>query len=55
MEKNTLHKMNRRKSSRIGYGLQRNSSPKHVIEGKIGGRIKVTEEEEGELNSYWMT
>jgi hypothetical protein len=28
--------------------------PKHVIEGKIGERIEVKEDEEGELSSYWM-
>jgi hypothetical protein len=41
-------------SSRIGHGLKRNSPPKHVIEGKIGVRIKVAEDEKGELSSYWI-
>jgi hypothetical protein len=27
---------------------------KHGVEGKIEGRIEVTENEEGELSSYWM-
>jgi hypothetical protein len=43
-----------RNSSCIGHGLHWNCLPKHVIEGKTGGRIEVTEDEEGELSSYWM-
>jgi len=31
-----------------------NCHPKHVIEGKTGGGIVVTEDEEGELSTYWM-
>jgi hypothetical protein len=34
--------------------LQWNCDPKHVIEVKLGGRIVVTEDEEGELSSYWI-
>jgi hypothetical protein len=48
----TLHKINRRMSSRIGHGLKRNSPPK--TQGKIGVRIKVAEDEKGELSSYWI-
>jgi hypothetical protein len=34
--------------------LRRNCLLKHVIEGKIEGRIKVTEDEEEDVSSYWM-
>jgi hypothetical protein len=34
--------------------LHWNCPTKHVIEGKIVRRIEVTEDEEGELSSYWM-
>jgi hypothetical protein len=41
-ERNILHTVNRRKANWIGYILCRNCLLKHVIEGKIEGRIEVT-------------
>jgi hypothetical protein len=40
-EKNILHTVNRRKDNWIGHILRRNCLIKHVIEGKIEGRIEV--------------
>jgi hypothetical protein len=42
-ERNILQKIKRRKANWIGHILRRNSLLKHVIEGKIKGRIEVTE------------
>ena len=42
-EENPTHKKKRRKANWIGYILHRNCLLKHVIEGKIQGRIQVTE------------
>jgi hypothetical protein len=41
-ERNVLHTVERRKANWIGHILCRNCLLKHVIEGKIGGRIEVT-------------
>jgi hypothetical protein len=41
-ERNILHTIKRRKASRIGHILRRNCLLKHVIEGKIVGRIEMT-------------
>jgi hypothetical protein len=41
-ERNTLHRIKRRKSNWIGHILRRNCLLKHVIEGKIVVRIYVT-------------
>jgi hypothetical protein len=41
-ERNILHTTKRRKASWIGHILRRNCLLKHVIEGKIAGRIEVT-------------
>jgi hypothetical protein len=40
---NILHTVNRRKANWIGHFLQRNCRLKHVTEGKIEGRLEVTE------------
>jgi hypothetical protein len=42
-EKNILHAIKKRRTNWIGHILRRNCLLKHVIEGKIGGRIEVTE------------
>jgi hypothetical protein len=42
-EKNILHTIKRKKDSCISHILRRNCHPQLVIEGKIVGRIKVTE------------
>jgi hypothetical protein len=34
--------------------LRRNCLLKHVIEGKIDGRIDVTERREDDVSIYWM-
>ena len=39
---NILHKITNRKSNWIGYILRRNGLVKHVIEGKMKGRIEMT-------------
>jgi hypothetical protein len=54
-EKNVLHTIKIRKSNRICHMLGRNCILKHVTEGKIQGRIEVTEHDEEDRSSYWMT
>jgi hypothetical protein len=41
-EMNILHTIQRRKANWIGHILRRNCLLKHVVEGKIEGRIEVT-------------
>jgi len=41
-QRNILHTVKRRKGNWIGYSWRGNCFLKHVIEGKIEGRIKVT-------------
>jgi hypothetical protein len=41
-DRNILQKLKERKVNWIGHILRRNCLLKHVIEGKIGGRIDVT-------------
>jgi hypothetical protein len=41
-ERNILHTITRRKANCIGHILRRNCPLKHVIEGKLEGRIEVT-------------
>jgi hypothetical protein len=41
-ERNILHKISRRKTNWIGHILLKNCLLKHVIEGKMEGRIEVT-------------
>jgi hypothetical protein len=41
-ERNILHTIRRRKANWIGHILRRNCLLKHVIEGKLEGRIEVT-------------
>jgi ppGpp synthetase/RelA/SpoT-type nucleotidyltranferase len=40
-ERNILHKIQRRKANWIGHILSRNCLLKHVIEGKLEGRIEM--------------
>jgi hypothetical protein len=42
-ERNILHTIERRKANSIGHTLRTNCLLKHVMEGKIEGRIKVIE------------
>ena len=39
---NILHKIKRRKANWIGHILHRNYLLKHIIEGKIEGKVEVT-------------
>jgi hypothetical protein len=41
-ERNILHTIKRRKDNWIGHILRRNCLLKHVIEGKLEGRIEMT-------------
>ena len=41
-DRNILHTIKRRKANWIGHMLRRNCLLKHVTEGKIDGRTKVT-------------
>jgi hypothetical protein len=45
-ERNILHAIKRRKANWIGHILRRNCLLKHVIEGKVEGRIEVMERRE---------
>jgi hypothetical protein len=41
-ERNIVHTIKRRKANWIGHTLRRNCLLKHVIEGKLEGRIEMT-------------
>jgi hypothetical protein len=41
-ERNIVHTIKRRKANWIGHILRRNCFIKHVIEGKLEGRIEMT-------------
>jgi hypothetical protein len=41
-ERNIVHTIKRRKANGIGHILRRNCLLKHVIEGKLEGRIQMT-------------
>ena len=45
-DRNILQTIKRRKVNCKGHILSRNCLLKHVIEGKVGGRIEVTERRE---------
>jgi len=51
-ERNVLHAIKRRKATWIGHILSRNCFLKHVIEGKIKGRIEVRGRRERKISSY---
>jgi hypothetical protein len=50
-----LHEISKRKANWIGHILRKISHLQQVIEGKITGRYKLQEDEEGNVGSYWMT
>jgi hypothetical protein len=54
-DRNILHTVKRRKANWIGHILRRNCLLKHVIEGKIEGKMEVLKDEEEDVSSYWMT
>jgi len=43
------------KTNSIGHTMRRNRIVKHVMEGKTEGRIKLWEDEEGEVSSFGGT
>jgi hypothetical protein len=51
-ERNVLHIIKRRKGDRSGNILSRNCLLKHVIEGKIKGRIEVKGRRGRKVSSY---
>jgi hypothetical protein len=54
-EWNILHIIKRRKANWIGHILRKNFLLKHVIEGKLEGRIEKMGRQEESVSSYWMT
>ena len=54
-ERNVLQAVKRRKANLIGHILRRNCLIRHFIEGEIEGRIKLQDDEEKEVSSYWVT
>jgi hypothetical protein len=52
-ERNIVHTIKRGKANWIGHILCRNCLLKHVIEGKLEGRIEMTGRRG--RSSYWMT
>jgi hypothetical protein len=54
-ERNILHKIKLIQANWIGHILRRNCLLKHVIEGKLEGRIEMTGDEGEDVSSYWMT
>ena len=54
-ERNITHKTTRRKANCFGRSLSRKLLLRQVIEGKTGGRVKATEDEEEYVSRYWMT
>jgi hypothetical protein len=53
-ERNIVHTIKRRKADWIGHILCRNCFLKHVIEGKLEGRIEMRDDEEEDVSVYWM-
>jgi len=51
-ERNVLHTVKRRNANWIGHILSRNCLLKHVIEGKIKGRIEVKGRRGRKISSY---
>ena len=56
-QRNILHEITKRKANWIGHTriLCRNCLLKQVIEGNIRGRLKLQEDEEENVRSYWTT
>jgi hypothetical protein len=54
-QRNILHEINKREAKWISHILRRNCLLQRVIEGKIKGGIELTEDEEEDVGSYWMT
>jgi len=54
-DRNILQTIKFRKANWIGHVLGKNCLLKHVIKGKIEGRIEATERRGKKVSSYWMT
>jgi uncharacterized protein YnzC (UPF0291/DUF896 family) len=54
-ERNIPHTIKIRKANWIGHILRRNRLLKHVIQGKLEGRIEGKKDEEEDVSSYWIT
>jgi len=54
-QRNILHEISKRKAKWIGHILRRNCLLQRVTEREIKGGIEVTEDEEEDVKSYWMT
>jgi hypothetical protein len=54
-QRNILHEISKRKATWIGHILRRNCLLQRVIEGRIKWGIEVTEDEEEDIGSHWMT
>jgi hypothetical protein len=54
-QRNILHEIGKRKANWIGQTLHRNCLLQQIIEGQIQGGTEVTEDEEEDVESYWMT
>jgi predicted RNA-binding protein len=54
-KRNIIQTIKRRKANWNGHTLCRNCLLKHVIGGKIEGRIEVTKNEEEDISTYWAT
>jgi hypothetical protein len=52
LEQESLLTVKRRKDNWIGHILRRNCFLKQVIEGKIEGRMEMTEDEEEDVSNY---
>jgi len=51
----TLHTIKRKRANWICHILRKNCLLKHVIEGKIEGRMEMVEDEEENVSNYEMT
>jgi len=50
-----LHTIQRSKAKWFSHILHRNCHLKHVIEENLAGMIQVTDDEEEDVRTYWMT
>jgi hypothetical protein len=53
-ERNVLHTVTGRKANWIGHIWRRNCLLKHVLKGKVEGKIEWREDEEEDVSSYWV-
>ena len=53
-QRNTLYEISKRKANWIGHILRRNCLLQQIIEGMIKGGWKWQEDEEEDVESYWV-